>query len=154
MYLVERSVGSRGCGGSRCQVCENIKVTDTFTSFTTKNTYKINQNFDCNDKCLIYLFNCKTCGKQFTDKTTDHFRSRGSNYKSEARKAENGNMENAKQKFLQSQFLQPDHKGFLKDVQVRLIDKTQRSNPTKGEFYWMRTFKTFYPDGLNTRSYY
>ena len=27
-------------------------------------------------------------------------------------------------KFLQSHFLQDDHKGFLEDVEVRLIDKT------------------------------
>ena len=62
---------------------------------------------------LIYLFNCKACGKQYTGKTADHFRSRWNNYKSEAIKAESGNMENVKQK-LQSHFLQPDHKGFLK----------------------------------------
>ena len=53
LYPVERSVGCRGCVGSRCQVCENIKVTDTCTSFITKNKYKINHSFDCNDKCLI-----------------------------------------------------------------------------------------------------
>ena len=56
LYPLERSVGCRGCRGSRCLVCENIKVTDTFTSFTIKNTCKINHSFDCNDKCLfIYL---------------------------------------------------------------------------------------------------
>ena len=36
LYPVERSVGCPGCGVSRCQICANIKVTDTFTSFTTK----------------------------------------------------------------------------------------------------------------------
>ena len=44
-------------------------------------------------------------------------------------------MENVKQKLLQSHFLKPDHKGFLKDVAVRLIDKTQGSDPTKQELY-------------------
>ena len=39
-------------------------------------------------------------------------------------------MENVKQKFLQNHFLQPDHKGLLKEVEVRLIDKTQGSDPT------------------------
>ena len=34
-------------------------------------------------------------------------------------------------KFLQSHFLQDDHKGFLEDVEVRLIDKTKCSDPTK-----------------------
>ena len=72
----------------------------------------------------------------------------------EARKAENGHMENVKQKFLQSHFLQNDHKGFLEDVVVRLIDKTQDSNPAKREYYWMRTLKTLYPDGLNIESDY
>ena len=47
-------------------------------------------------------------------------------------------MENVKQKFFQSHFLQRDHRGFHKDVEVRLIDKTQASDSTKTEFYWMR----------------
>ena len=63
-------------------------------------------------------------------------------------------MENVKQKFLQSYFLQRDHQGFLKDVEVRLIDKTQVSDPTKREFYWMGTLRTLYPDGLNIESDY
>ena len=48
--------------------------------------------------------------------------------------------------FLQSWFLQDDHKGFLEDVEVRLIYKTQSSDPTKQQYYWMRTLKTLYPD--------
>ena len=63
-------------------------------------------------------------------------------------------MENVKQKFLQSYFLQRDHQGFLKDVEVRLIDKTQVSDPTKREIYWVRTLRTLYPDGLNIESDY
>ena len=38
-------------------------------------------------------------------------------------------MENVKQKFLETYFLQDDHKVFLEDVEVRLIDKTQGSAP-------------------------
>ena len=53
-----------------------------------------------------------------------YFRSRWNNYKSD-------DMENVKQKFLQNHFLQRDFQGFLKDVEVRLIDKTQASDPTK-----------------------
>ena len=63
-------------------------------------------------------------------------------------------MEDVKQKFLQSHFLQRDHQSFLKDVEVRLIDKTQASDPTKREFYWMRTLRTLYPDGLNIENDY
>ena len=63
-------------------------------------------------------------------------------------------MENVKQKFLQCQFLQPDRKGFLKDVKIRLIDKTQGSDPTKRELYCIRILKTLYADGLNIDSDY
>ena len=63
------------------------------------------------------------------------------------RKAENGDTKNVKQMFLQSPFLQNHRKGFL-------IDKTQGSDPTKWEYYWMRTLKTLYPDALNIESDY
>ena len=63
-------------------------------------------------------------------------------------------MEEIKQKFLQSHFLQLDHQGFLKDVEVRLTDKTQASDPTKKEFYWMRIPRTLYPGSFNIESDY
>ena len=56
--------------------------------------------------------------------------------------------------FLQNRFLQDDHHGFLEDVEVTLIDKTQASDLTKRKYYWMRTLKTLYPDGLNLESDY
>ena len=154
LYPVERNVDCWGCSSSRCQVCNSIIITKEFTSFVTKKNYNINHSFDCNDKCLIYLLSCKSCGKQYVDGTSDHFRSRWNNYKSDVRKAESGDMKNVKQKFLQSHFLQRDQQGFLKDVEVRLFDKTQASDPTKREFYWMRTLRTLYPDGLNIENDY
>ena len=99
LYQLERNVGCGGCGNGRCQACKNIKITDTLGSFTTKKSYKINHEFDCNDTFLIYLFNCRTCGKQYTGKNIDRFRYRWSNYKMEPRKAENGDMKNVKQNF-------------------------------------------------------
>ena len=116
-----------------------MQVTDTSSSFVTKSACKINHNFNCNSKCLIYLLSCKTCGKQYTGKTVDKFRSRWNNYKTDARKAASGNIESCKQQFFQIHFLQDDHHGFLEDVEVTLIDKTPASDPTKREYYWMRT---------------
>ena len=65
LYLIERKIVSYRCGNSRCQVCTSIQVTDTFSSFARKSAYKINHNFNCNSKCLIYLLSYKTCGKQY-----------------------------------------------------------------------------------------
>ena len=89
---------------------------------------------------MIYLFSCRTCGKQYTGKTTDRFRYRWSNYKMEARKTEKGDMEN--KSFYKFTFCRMIAK-------VLLIDKTQGSDPTKRECYWMRTIKTLYPADLN-----
>ena len=139
LYPTERKVGSSRCGNPRFQVCASVQVTDTFSSFVTKSAYKINHNFNCNSKCLIYLLSCKTCGKQYTGKTVDKFKSRWNNYKTDARKAASGNIESCKQQLLQNHFLQDDHHGFLEDAEVTLIDKTQAPNPTKREYYWMRT---------------
>lgn len=52
----------------------------------------------------------------------------------DARKSESGDMESAKQKFLQSHVLLDVHKYFLEDVEVWQIDKTQSSYLTKREY--------------------
>ena len=45
---------------------EYITETDTFTSNFTRETFKINQCFDCNDTYLFYLITCKKCKKNNT----------------------------------------------------------------------------------------
>ena len=41
------------------------------------------------------------------------------------------------------------HKGFLNNVSIALIDKTDGMNPKIGEDYWRRTLKTYSPFRLN-----
>ena len=65
LYLLERRVGSFKCGGRRCQVCLNVTETETFTSTSTNQTYKINHEFNCNESSLMYLLTCKICHKQY-----------------------------------------------------------------------------------------
>ena len=75
LYPLERVTGSCKCHGKRCAVCLNVSETSTFTSSVTHNTYKINHKLKCNSKCLIYLFTCKQCAKQYDGQTIDdsHF---------------------------------------------------------------------------------
>ena len=68
---------------------------------------------DCNDKYFMHLFSRRTCGKQYTGKTTNCFRYRWNSYKMKVRKTESVDMKNVNQKFLQSHFLLGDHQGFL-----------------------------------------
>ena len=38
LYPLERTVGSFKCNKTRCQVCQNVNETDTFSSTVTKKT--------------------------------------------------------------------------------------------------------------------
>ena len=82
--------GSSNCYKSRCQTCLNVNNTDVFQSFVTKESYKINHKFDCDSKCTIYLFSCKTCGLQYVGSTVERFCFRWKNYKNCQREAAQG----------------------------------------------------------------
>ena len=143
----ERLVGSRKCLRNRCQVCKNVVETDIFQSFVDKKVYKINHRFTCSDKCLVYLLSCKVCGRQYTGQTVDEFRYRWNNYKDNNRKSLRG--DEHKQTGFFAHFQGLDHNGFLEDTEITFIDKTDPSNPTRHEEFWIDTLKTRYPLGLN-----
>ena len=147
LYPIERTVGSFRCGSKHCEVCKYITETDTFTSSVTGETYKINYRLNCNDKCLVYLLTCNKCKKQYTGQTSDNFRGRWNNYKSKSKSFKRG--EKCIQEHLYKHFESEGHTEFLDDVPITLIDKTDGSNPTKRENYWMRTLKTYASYGLN-----
>ena len=86
LYPRKRTVGSYKCCKKRCEVCDVISETDTFSSSVTGESFEINHKFNFNDKCLVYLATCKKCNKQHTGQTKDNFRSRRNNYKSKSRK--------------------------------------------------------------------
>ena len=122
IYPMERKTGSCKCKGNRCQVCLSVSETEIFTSTVTHSSYKINHSFDCNDKCLIYLLTCKTCLKQYVGNTTGCFRYSWNNYKFSDRKYARD--EACLQEHLFEYFNCEGHSGFLHDVSVTLIDKT------------------------------
>ena len=147
LYPLERPLGSSKCGKKRCEVCDVISETDTFSGTVTGESFKINHKFNCNDKCLVYLATCKMCNKQYTGQTTDSFRSRRNNYKSKSRKFDRN--EKCMQEYLYSHSESEGHNGFLEDVSIALINKTDDSDTTKREPFWMHTLKTLAPYGLN-----
>ena len=56
------------------------------------------------------------------------------------------------QEYLYSHFESEGHNGFLEDVSITLIDKTDDSDPTEREIFWMHAFKTLAPYGLNVEN--
>ena len=103
--------------------------------------------FTCSDICLVYLLSRKVCGRQYTGQTVDEFRYRWNNYKDNNRKSLRG--DEHKQAGFFAHFQGLDHNGFLEDTEITFIDKTDPSDPTRREEFWIDTLKTRYPLGLN-----
>ena len=73
----------------------------------------------------------------------DAFQLRWNNYKDNDRKFQR--CESCMQQHLYEYFYSEDHNGFLGNISMSLIDKTDGFQPKKRENYWMRTLKTLVP---------
>ena len=121
LYPIERIVGWRKCKDKRWEVCLSVQETPCFTSPVTNEAYKVNHQFACNKKCLVYLLNCKKCSKQYVRQTMVTFWHRWNNYKN------NGGKFNLSEPCIQEQlfrgFSSQNHNGF-RSIQ----DKTDLSD--------------------------
>ena len=147
MYPLLGEKGSSSCEKSKCQTWFNIKETNTFQGFVPKKVYKINHHFHCDSTCIVYPLPCKVCGLQHVRSTVDRFRLRWNNYKCSERVALEGGT--PKQKRFHQHFLSEDHHRLLEDYKITFIDKTDSSDPTRTEFFWMCELETFAQVGLN-----
>ena len=130
---LSRECGSSGCSKSSCQTCLNVNNTDVFQSFVTKESYKINHKFDCDSKCIIYLFSCKACGLQYVGSTVQRFCFRWNSYENCQREATQGG--SRPQSFFRQYFLSKGHHSLVNDCEVTLIPKTDSSDPTRPESF-------------------
>ena len=70
----EKPKGTVKCDDRRCQVCEHLKIGDSFTSKRAGKSYSINFDLNCNSTHVVYLLSCKVCGVQYVGSTTTKFR--------------------------------------------------------------------------------
>ena len=61
----------------------------------------------------------------------------------------NARNETCMQEHLFEHFKSEGHSGFLGNVSITLVDKTDGKDPKRKENYWMRTLKTYAPFGLD-----
>ena len=102
-------------------------------------------SLDCNEKFLVYLLTCNYYQKQYVVQIVDIFRNKCNNYKYNARKVDRGG--HRMERHLHEHFPLPGLSGFLHDVSITLINKTDPSSPTKREDYWIDTLKIKAPIG-------
>ena len=129
---MERSAGSFKCGGRRCQVCLSIAETETYTSASTNQTYKINHKFKCNNGSFIYLLTCKICLCSMLEKQLISFVVDGIIIKVMTQ-----SMELMSRVGKNTYFNNEDHTGFLENVFVTFTDKNDLQNPEKRENDWI-----------------
>ena len=133
---------------TRCEVClKKHQETSCFSSSVTSETYKINHHLECNEICLVYLLTCKKCLKRYVGQTIYTFWHCWNNYKSNDRKFQRS--EPCMQEHLVRHFSIPGHNGFLSDVSVTFIDKTDPSDPRKHENFWREALMTMTHYGIN-----
>ena len=145
LYSLERFAGSRQCKKCRYEVCTNVTETDTYSSTVTGETFQINHELNCDGKCLIYSLKCKVCKKQYAGETMYTFRLRWENYKDNDKKFQRN--ESWMQQHLYEHFYIKGHNGFLGNVSISLIHKTDGFQPNKRENYWIRTLEPLAPWG-------
>ena len=114
-------------------------------STTTGESFKISHKLNRDDNCLIYLLTCECCDKQSVRETTDEFRLRWNNYKSNDRK--NARNEACIQEHLFEHFKHEGHSGFLGNISIKLIDETDGKDLKRRENYWIRALRTYAPFG-------
>ena len=131
---LERTIDSRNFYGRRCGVCDNVTETLTFTSTVTQNTHKINPQFNCSEKHLVYLLTRNKYLKQYVGQTIYEFLRRYNDYKSNYRKFQR--LEPCMQDIFLVIFQWQATKGFLDDVSIAFIDKSDPFDSLWREVYW------------------
>ena len=58
--------------GKTCDICKKYLVPgNQFQSLSTKDTFKIKNRIDCNEKNVIYLITCASCKVQYVGFSVD-----------------------------------------------------------------------------------
>ena len=96
---------------------------------------------------MVYLIECRVCGKQCSGSTVTKFYAKANNYKSTHRNF-------WKVQHFHEHYLQNDHNGIC-DWEITIIDHAETEKSLrKKELYWYQNLKTYIPFGLNERDVY
>ena len=129
-----------------------MKNTSTFKSKHSNEVYQIEKNFNCNSKMVVYLIECRVCGKQYNGSNMTKFRATASNHKTTHRNFQKEQIlsnQARNQKQFYEHYLQIDHNRICyKEITIIDHAETVKSLRQK-ELYWYHKLKTYAPFGLN-----
>ena len=98
---------------------------------------------------MVYLITCKRCAKQYVGSTITDFRKRFNSHKSSMNRYGKG-QRGICGEHLYAHFFEEGHLG-LEDLDIQIIDVTDKRDPTKRESFWAEKINSFVPLGINVR---
>ena len=144
------------CHRSRCMTCPRFSTTPFFKSNVSQKTYPLKnpsgENLNCKSQNVIYLMTCDNCNVQYVGETTTPLNERMNRHKSPSSGCQHV-MDHVSGTCVGSTFSVQilenlSGSGYLNDK----VCPEMRSQRLIREDYWMKTLKTIYPYGLNSRA--
>ena len=143
-----RESGCFKCNRVRCDLCHNyLREGSHFTSAVTGKSYPINAKVSCTSVNVVYLATCVKCNVQYVGSTSNQFKVRFRNHKSDM-------LQGKSRCELAIHFKTNNHS--LQDIEFKVIEQITKTSQvesilTKREGYWLAQLQSIHPLGLNKR---
>ena len=132
--------------------CRHISSTTKFTSFQTKQEFKIFHNTTCKSNNIIYLMECRKCKTQYVGKCETAFNIRLNNHRTNA-------YHPTKDSIPACKHFHGDGHDFNRDAKFTIIEQIRNTNGKtqtqinkiilQRENFWIIKLKTLTPHGFN-----
>lgn len=76
-----KPIGCRPCNKPRCKVCQHMTTSLIAKSTASNFSVKMNGDYNCDTRNVVYLLECSICGMQYVGETETPFRYRFNNHK-------------------------------------------------------------------------
>ena len=138
-----RIIGSKPCQ-SPCVTCPFMDTTDIFQSSSTRITYHIKQDINCQSYNLVYLIQCSKCKIQYVGQSSQTLNKRIIQHRSD--------ITADKETTVAAHFNSHDHS--VNDVRVigiQIVINNSTSSRLATEATWIHDLGTHTPQGLNIK---
>ena len=135
--------GSCQCRRPRCKTCVHIKPGTRFVSKVTGEKFFARVTATCKTTNIVYLIECRKCGKQYVGETENALHLRMNGHRSDFYRK-------LPDKPVAVHFNTTGHK--FEDLTVMVIEKLCSANAARRkhrESYWIHTLRSVSPLGLN-----
>lgn len=136
----EAGVGTFRLHQRNCVTCQVLKVSNSFTSFSSGRTFKILGSYTCTTVGVVYMIGCNDCGKQYVGETGGELRQRHRGHRQEMKK---GNTP------LGKHFNSGCSNFYL--IILQAVGELDKGGREAKELFWINQLQTFSPKGINVR---